>query len=71
MICAGLDEGGRDTCDGDSGGPLVIYDEDKNHVLVGVASWGDDICGAAHSPGVYAKVSSVLDWIKKEAKMET
>ncbi|KAL1528129.1 hypothetical protein AB1Y20_009493 [Prymnesium parvum] len=65
MICAGLDEGGRDACQGDSGGPLFAIPEGsgvEGAVLIGVVSWGNG-CALAGYPGVYARVSSYTDWI--------
>ncbi|XP_042855585.1 transmembrane protease serine 9-like [Penaeus japonicus] len=62
MLCAGYKEGGKDTCQGDSGGPLYVVESSK-HFQVGVTSFGDG-CANPNSPGVYARVSKFLDWIK-------
>ncbi len=51
-ICAGYEEGGKDSCQGDSGGPLVA-----NGKLFGVVSWGKG-CADAGYPGVYAEVAT-------------
>lgn len=61
-LCAGLAEGGKDTCSGDSGGPLVARDDQGNPIQIGVVSWGDD-CGAPESYGVYARLTMYEDWI--------
>merc|ERR1712047_27727 len=66
MICAGLDAGGKDSCQGDSGGPFVCM-EGNNPVITGVDSFGIG-CASPGFPGVYARVSQYLDWIK--ANME-
>jgi len=65
-ICAGdLVNGGVDSCQWDSGGPLVWYDkESKKWKLIGVVSRGMG-CGEPGQPGVYGKVTFVLDWIKE------
>lgn len=65
MLCAGPMEGGKDSCEGDGGGPLVS----SNKVLVGLVSWGLD-CAAANYPGVYARVASVVPWIKSIMEQE-
>ncbi|KAI9907625.1 hypothetical protein PsorP6_004509 [Peronosclerospora sorghi] len=56
MLCAG-DGKGKGSCRGDAGGPLIVDD-----VLVGFVSWAGDKCG--QEPGVYSRVSSVLDYIE-------
>lgn len=61
MICAGYDEGGKDSCQGDSGGPLVIF-EDGLPLLAGTVSWGYG-CAMAGKYGVYGKVSVAADWM--------
>ena len=48
-------------------GPLTTNDTDGMTILIGVASWGWG-CGRPQSPGVYAKVSSVLPWIDEYMK---
>jgi len=60
MICAASP--GKDTCLGDSGGPLII-DENGKITLIGVVSWRG--CAEANLPGVYSRVTHVLDWIKR------
>merc|ERR1711981_64396 len=62
MICAGLPEGGKDSCKGDSGGPFVCRDNGKA-VLTGVVSFGIG-CALPDYPGVYARTTAVLDWVK-------
>ena len=47
------------SCDGDSGGPLL-----EDGTVVGLVSWGDG-CARHGRPGVYARVSSAYDWIRR------
>merc|ERR1712083_895887 len=47
---------------GDSGGPFICRDNGKA-VLTGVVSFGIG-CAWADYPGVYARVTAVLDWVK-------
>ena len=61
-FCAGLINGGNDTCRGDSGGPLYC-EIDGIQVLYGVTSRGDQ-CGRPRKPGIYGRVSAALQWIK-------
>ena len=58
-LCAGQ---GKDSCQGDSGGPLVVEGSNGKWELIGVTSFGEK-CNRKGFPGVYARVTSALDWI--------
>jgi trypsin len=60
-LCAGTPDGSADACNGDSGGPLVA----NGNVLVGITSWGEG-CARPEFPGVYARVSSRIAWIREQ-----
>ena len=47
-------------------GPLTYEDAGKTY-LIGVVSWGKG-CADPKYPGVYARVTKVLDWIQEQFK---
>ena len=68
-LCAGFPEGGKDACQGDSGGPLVCNLNGKA-VATGVVSWGEG-CALPGYPGVYGRITQVLDWVKSNMVIHT
>eukprot|EP00092_Neocalanus_flemingeri_P035880 GFUD01039064.1.p1 GENE.GFUD01039064.1~~GFUD01039064.1.p1 ORF type:complete len:414 (+),score=72.51 GFUD01039064.1:74-1315(+) len=67
-VCADSTVG--DTCQGDSGGSLMVWNSGgRYYEIVGVISFGIG-CSSRHAgkplPGVYARVSSVIEWIKRK-----
>jgi len=65
MFCAGLEQGGKDSCNGDSGGPVVYQDPATGAwKQVGITSWGKG-CAEPDEYGVYSKVSAYVDFINQ------
>ncbi|MCL1037273.1 trypsin-like serine protease [Shewanella submarina] len=62
MICAGYAKIKKDSCNGDSGGPLFMK-RDGQYYQTGIVSWGAQVCASDNLPGVYVRVSKMLDWI--------
>jgi secreted trypsin-like serine protease len=70
-LCAGTADGSADACNGDSGSPLIqVDDSDSGNngtsvvFVVGITSWGNG-CGRPGFPGVYARISSRVTWIRE------
>ncbi|XP_035212886.1 serine proteinase stubble-like isoform X2 [Stegodyphus dumicola] len=62
FMCAGFEEGGRDSCQGDSGGPLQIQSDEGYWFLAGIISWGIG-CAEPNMPGVCTRISKFKDWV--------
>lgn len=56
-------------CLGDSGSPLIYQDRNEDEdVLVGITSFGPEICGSRRLPSVATRVSSTVEWIQDVIK---
>ncbi|KAM8868914.1 ovochymase [Spinachia spinachia] len=64
MFCAGIPEGGKDSCRGDSGGAYALTN-DGQFWAAGIVSWGFRDCGMPGTYGFYTKVAHYIDWINK------
>lgn len=64
QICAGHEQGRKDSCQGDSGGPLVAFDNDGCPYQIGIVSWGPE-CASERAYGVYTRVSAYIPWIRQ------
>ncbi|MCJ8312882.1 MAG: serine protease [Saccharospirillaceae bacterium] len=64
QLCAGGD-GVHDACDGDSGGPLIVNIAGR-WKLVGLVSFGVQVCALSGYPSVFTRLSQYSDWIKEQ-----
>ncbi|XP_042883710.1 trypsin-1-like [Penaeus japonicus] len=62
MVCAGVEEGGKDACHKDSGSPLMCSASGSHAFFAGVMSWGLG-CARPNTPSVYTEVSHFSDWL--------
>ncbi|GIY49572.1 serine proteinase stubble [Caerostris darwini] len=70
FMCAGFEEGGRDSCQGDSGGPLQIQADEGYWFLAGIISWGIG-CAEPNMPGVCTRISKFKDWVVQQIRQNS
>lgn len=69
MVCAGTLKGDEGVCKGDSGGMLACESAPGTWTLYGVASFVKDLsCAVPGYPGMFARVSSYVDFINENIK---
>lgn len=67
MFCAGVEGGGKDSCQGDSGGFIGASHGGGDYVQTGIVSWGFG-CARPGLYGVYTLVANYSDWVADEMK---
>jgi len=68
MVCAGSLQGDSGTCQGDSGGMLAC-DDNGSWKLYGTTSFGvAGTCLEEGKPGIFARVSSYIDWVNQNVQ---
>jgi len=68
MVCAGSLQGDSGTCQGDSGGMLACNDN-GSWKLFGTTSFGiAGTCLEEGKPGMFARVSSYIDWVNQNVQ---
>ncbi|XP_015179984.1 PREDICTED: transmembrane protease serine 9 [Polistes dominula] len=66
QMCAGHEEGGRDSCWADSGGPLMIVSNpNRRTIVIGIVSSGVG-CARPRLPGLYTRISEYISWITQQ-----
>lgn len=67
FVCA--EQNWKDDYRRDSGSPLMCPTSmhSEQYFQAGVVSWGDE-CGLEYTPGVYANVFEVVNWINDELR---
>ncbi len=63
QVCAGLPQGGKDSCVGDSGGPLMVQ-QDGVYRQIGLVSYGRG-CAEPGFYGVYTRLAFYETWINE------
>jgi uncharacterized protein YkwD len=61
LLCAGYEQGGKDSCQGDSGGPLVTPDGAGGWKLAGLVHSGFG-CARPRYYGIYLRTSFYVTW---------
>nr|XP_012225654.1 PREDICTED: transmembrane protease serine 9 [Linepithema humile] len=68
QMCAGWEQGMRDSCWADSGGPLMVGSRPAEPLMVvGVVSTGVG-CSRPRLPGIYTRISDYISWITQETQ---
>ena len=42
----------------------------NNYVLIGATSWGQLLCTSGNYPGVYTRITTMMDWIKRTTEKD-